>query len=49
MFVAPSKPREKAQIWNIGVSNTNDYVQFKIEIQNLIQEHPASSNAPNGD
>ena len=47
MFFAPSKSRERAKIWIMGVSKTSDHIQIKIKMPNPGQEPPASSNAPN--
>ena len=33
----------------MGVLKTSDYIQIKIKMQNLSQEHPASSKASNQD
>ena len=33
----------------MGVSNTTDYIQINMKIQNPSQEHPVSSKAPNDD
>ena len=49
MFFAPSKSRERDQIWNKAVSMTSDNIQIKIKIPNSSQEPPASSKAPNED
>ena len=49
MFFAPSKSRYRAKIWNMYVSKTSYYMQFKIKMPNPSQEHAASSKAPNQD
>ena len=48
MFLAPSKSRERANIWNMGLSN-NDLIQIKIKMPYPSQEHPASSKVPKED
>ena len=47
MFIAPSKSRLRAKIWNIGVPKTSDHIQIKTKMPNPSQEPPASSKAPN--
>merc|ERR1711954_38419 len=49
MLFAPSKSRERAKIWIMGVSETNDHIHVKIKMPNPSQEPPASSKAPNED
>merc|ERR1711954_354075 len=49
MFFAPSKSRQRAEIWIMGVLRTSDHIQIKIEMPNPSQEPPASSKAPNED
>ena len=49
MFFAPSKSSLGAKIWNIGKSQTRDYIQIKIMMPNPSQDPPASSKAPNED
>ena len=47
MFFAPSKLRQRAKIWNMGLSQPSDYIQIKIKLNNPSQEPPASSETPN--
>ena len=49
MFFAPSKLRERAKIWIMGVYKTSDYIQIKIKMPNLSQEPAASPKATNKD
>ena len=49
MFFAPSKLRERAKIWNLGLPNTSDHIKINIRMPNPSQEPPASSKAPNQD
>ena len=49
MFFAPSKSRERAKVWFVGISKTTDHIQIKIKMPNPSQEPPASSIAPNED
>ena len=49
MFFAPSKSRQRANIWNMGVSKTSYHIQIKIKMTNLSQEPPASFKAFNED
>ena len=49
MFFAPSKWRERANIWNIDVPKTSDNIQIKIKMSNPSQEIPVSSNDQNED
>merc|ERR1712081_122350 len=46
LFFAPSKSRERAKIWIIGISKTSDHIQIKSMMPNPSQEPPASSKAP---
>ena len=46
MFFAPSKPRKRANIWNMSVSKTSAHIQIKIKMQNPSQEPPAPTKAP---
>ena len=47
MFFAISKSRQRARIWDIGVSKTSDHIQIKIKMPNLSKEAAASSTGPN--
>ena len=49
MFFAPSKFRQRAKVWKIGVSKTSGQIQIKIHLQNPSQELPAPSKAPKQD
>ena len=49
MFFAPSKSRERAKIWNIGIPKTSDHILIKIKMPDPCQEPPASSKAPKED
>ena len=49
MFFAPSKLRQRAKIWIIGISKTSDHIHIKIKMPNPSQEPPVSSKAPNED
>ena len=49
MFFAPSKLRDRAKIWNTGLSQPSDHIKIKIEFQNPSQETYASSETPNQD
>ena len=41
------KVKIRVKIWNISVSKTSDHIKIKIKVQNLSQEPPVSSKAPN--
>ena len=43
------KSRERAKIWNMGVSKTSDNIQIEIKMPNPSQETPVSSQAPSED
>ena len=47
MIFVSSKSRLRAKIHNLVVSKGSDYVLIKNKMQNLSQEPPASSKAPN--
>ena len=49
MFFTPSISRERANIWSMVFSNTNDYTKIKIKMPNPSQEHPGSFKAKNQD
>ena len=49
MFFEPSKSREIAKTWNMGISKNTDHIQIMIMMPNPSQEPPASSKAPNED
>merc|ERR1712081_57530 len=49
MFFAPSKSRQRAKIWIMGVSKTNDHIKINIKMPYPNQEPTASSKAPNND
>ena len=49
MFFEPSKLRQRAKIWIMGVSKTSDHIQTKIKMPNSSQEPSESSKAPNDD
>ena len=49
MFFAPSKSRQRAKIWIMGISKTSDHIQIKIKMPYPSQEPLASSKAPNVD
>ena len=43
------KIKTESQIWTMGISNTSEYIQIKINMPNSSQEPPASSKAPDED
>ena len=45
MFFVPSKSRQTAKIWNIGVSKTSDHIQIIVEMMNPTQEPPKTTQA----
>ena len=49
MFFESLKSRQRAKIWNIGVSETSDYIQIKIKMPNPSQEPPSPNKTPNKD
>ena len=49
MLFATSQSRMRAKILNMDPSKTSDHIQIKIKMQNLSQEPPVSSKAPNQD
>ena len=49
MLPSSLKSRQRAKIWNTGVSKTSDHIKIKIKMPNLSQESPTSSKAPNED
>ena len=49
MFFAPSKSRQRAKIWIMGISKTSDHIQTKIKMPHPNQKPPASFKAPNED
>ena len=49
MFFAPSKSRERAKIWIMGISKSSDHIQIKIKMRNPSQEPPAPIKALNQD
>ena len=49
MFFAPSKSRQRAKIWNMGIPKTSGHIQINIRILKPSQEPPASSKTPNHD
>ena len=49
MFFAPSKSRQRAKIWIMGISKTSEHIQIKIKMPNPSQEPPASPKDPNED
>ena len=49
MYFAPLKSRERAEIQNMGVSKTSEYIQIKSQMPNLSQEPPMSFKALNQD
>ena len=49
MFFAPSKPRQRAEIWIMVVPKTSDHLKINIRMQISSQEPPVSSIAQNED
>ena len=49
LLFAPSKSRQRAKIWILGVSKTSAHIKIKMKMPNPSQEPPASSKAPNED
>ena len=49
MFLAPSKPRKRAKIWQMGISKTSDHIQINIKMTNPSQDPSVSSEFPNED
>ena len=49
MFFVPSKSRERAKFWIIGLLKASDHIKIKIKMPTPSQEPPASSKAPNDD
>ena len=48
-FFAPSKLRQRARIWNMGVSKISNHIQIKIKMPNFSLEPAGSSKGPNQD
>ena len=46
MFFALSKSRQRAKIWDMGISKTSDCIGIKIKIPNISQDPAASSKSP---
>ena len=49
MFLATSKSRQGAKIWDMGVSKTRYHIQIKIKMPNPSYKPTMSSSAPNYD
>ena len=46
MFFASSKSRERAKLWNMGITKASDHNIIKIKMPNPSQQPPASSKSP---
>ena len=49
MFFAPSNPRLRAKIKNMGVPKSSNHIKIKIKMPNSSQEPPTSPKTPNQD
>ena len=47
MFFVISKSRQRAKIWDMGLSKTSDHVKIKIKMLTFSQEPAVSSKGPN--